>query len=166
MTHPLQIPASANSSHTDFDFLLGNWKVQNRKLKARLCACSEWLEFEARLEMRKALNNLGNIENFYCAFANQPFEGMAIRLFNEQTRMWTIYWLDSAGMRMDEHPVTGFFEAGIGKFYARDTFDGKAILVIYQWDATNPKQPLWSQAFSLDDGVSWEWNWEMRLARI
>lgn len=166
MAHPLQIPASANSSPADFDFLQGNWKVQNRKLKARLCECSEWLEFDARLEMRKALNNFGNIENFYCTLADQPFEGMAIRLFNEQTRLWTIYWIDSAGMCMDEHPVCGFFEAGIGKFYARDTFEGKEILVIYQWDATDPQQPIWSQAFSLDDGRSWEWNWEMRLSRV
>ncbi len=160
------IQPSATSSQNDFDFLVGKWKVLNRKLKVRLNHGNEWDEFESVLHMRKALNGMGNVENYYASFDGIPFEGLAVRLFNSETRLWTIYWMDTNGMRMDQHPVTGSFEKRVGKFYAHDTFDGKEILVIYQWDATNPKQPIWSQAFSIDNGKTWEWNWEMRLSAI
>jgi hypothetical protein len=95
-----------------------------------------------------------------------PFEGMAIRLFNPKSRLWIIYWVDNNNPQMDEHPVTGSFENGLGKFYTSDTFNEKPIIVIYQWDASDPEHPIWSQAFSPDDGKTWEWNWEMKLTRI
>jgi hypothetical protein len=162
----LKIAPSSTSSQNDFDFLVGKWKVHNRKLKVRLNNNNEWDEFESELHMKKALNGMGNVENYYASFDRKPFEGLAVRLFNPHTRLWIIYWMDTNGMMMDQHPVMGSFEKGIGKFYAQDTFDGKEILVIYQWDATDPKQPIWSQAFSIDNGKTWEWNWEMKLIRL
>jgi hypothetical protein len=159
------IPSSTSSAH-DFDFLEGKWHVHNRKLKARLQKSNKWEEFEAELHMRKTLNGLGNVENYYATFNEKPFEGMAIRLFKPDTKLWTIYWVDSNGPTMDEHPVTGSFENGIGKFYANDSFNDKPILVLYQWDAINPEAPKWSQAFSEDGGKTWEWNWEMQLTKL
>jgi hypothetical protein len=67
---------------------------------------------------------------------------------------------------MDTEPVTGSFENGIGKFYVKDTFNDKPILILYQWNVTNPEHPIWSQASSTDNGKTWEWNWEMTLTRI
>ncbi len=161
----LEVLPSHTSSPNDFDFLEGKWKVHNRKLKVRLANKNEWSEFEAFLHMRKTLTGIGNVENYYASFEGRPFEGMAVRLFNRETRLWTIYWMDSNGGTMDEHPVTGSFENGVGKFYANDLFDGKEIVMLYQWEASNPLQPRWSQAFSADKGKTWEWNWEMTLTK-
>lgn len=165
-TSDLEIAPSATSSPDDFNFLEGKWNVQNRKLKVRLANNNEWDEFESTLHMKKALNGMGNVENYYASFDGKPFEGLAVRLFNPKTKLWKIYWQDTGGMAIDEHPVTGSFENGIGKFYAKDTFNGKDIIVIYQWNATNPRQPIWSQAFSDDNGKTWEWNWKMVLTRV
>jgi hypothetical protein len=154
------IKSSATSSKNDFDFLVGIWKVHNRRLKN-----NEWVEFESELHMRKTLGGLGNVENYYATFDGKPFEGKAIRLFNPATKLWTVYWMDSNNATMDEHPVTGSFENNIGKLYANDTVNGKPVVILYQWDATNPEHPKWSQASSVDDGKTWEWNWEMYLTR-
>jgi hypothetical protein len=164
-TKTLNIQPSATSSQNDFDFLQGKWQVHNRKLKTRLNNCKEWDEFESELHMRKTLTGIGNVENYYAVFDGKPFEGMAVRLFNRETRLWTIYWIDSNVGTMDEHPVTGSFENGIGKFYTPDIFNEKEIVVLYQWDSVNPQQPEWSQAFSTDNGKTWEWNWEMILTK-
>ncbi len=166
LTGNLTIQPSATSSATDFDFLEGKWKVHNRKLKVRLNNSNEWDEFDSELHMRKTLAGAGNIENYYAVFDGKPFEGMAIRLFNTTTKLWTIYWIDGNGATMDEHPVTGSFENSLGKFYARDVFNEKEIVVLYQWDTTDPAHPKWSQAFSTDNGKTWEWNWEMILTGI
>lgn len=162
----LNIVPSATSSQNDFDFLEGKWFVRNKKLKVRLNNSNDWSEFDSELHMRKTLNGLGNVENYYASFDGKPFEGQAMRFFNPQTRLWTIYWVDSGNPVMDLHPVTGSFENGVGKFYTKDTFNMQPIVVIYQWDVTNPEHPIWSQAFSVDDGNTWEWNWEMVLTRI
>jgi len=161
-----QIKPSASSSENDFDFLPGKWKVYNRKLKNRLAGSTAWDEFESELHMRKTLNGLGNVENYYASFEGKPFEGMAVRLFNPKTKLWTIHWVDSNGATMDEHPVSGSFEDRLGKFYASDIFNDKPIVMLYQWDARDFQHPKWSQAFSDDDGKTWEWNWEMVLTRI
>jgi hypothetical protein len=162
----LDIKPSTTSSENDFDFLQGKWKVHNRKLKSRLTNSDEWTEFEAELHMKKTLNGFGNLENFYSNNNGEPYEGMAIRLFNKESKLWKIYWIDSNGTTMDEKPVTGSFENGLGKFYTNDIFNEKEILVLYQWDATNSEYPKWSQAFSADNGKTWEWNWKMELSRI
>ncbi|MBP6672092.1 MAG: hypothetical protein KA247_03035 [Bacteroidetes bacterium] len=157
---------SATSSDKDFDFLVGKWKVHNRMLKSRLTGSTDWIEFESELHMRKALLGRSNVENYYSTFNEKPFEGMAIRLFDHETRLWSVYWVDSNGGGMDGTPVTGSFENGVGKLYADDEFEGKPIVILYQWDARNAEHPVWSQAISTDDGATWEWNWEMTLTRI
>ena len=89
---------------------------------------------------------------------------MTLRLFNPRTKLWSIYWADSHVGILDK-PVTGSFENGIGRFYSKDVFNGKDILVIFVWDATNPDEPVWSQAFSDDNGQTWEWNWYMYMSK-
>jgi hypothetical protein len=55
-------------------------------------------------------------------------------------------------------PVVGSFEGNTGRFYCKDVFQGKAILVMFKWDKTNKDNPVWSQAFSPDNGLTWEMN--------
>jgi hypothetical protein len=156
------IKPSLTSSQNDFDFLVGKWKVHNRMLNGK----NEWIEFEAELHMRKALTGLGNVENYYSTFNGKAFEGMAVRLFNPKTRLWSVYWMDNNFATMDGSPVTGSFENKLGKLYASSEVDGKTVISLYQWDASDPQHPKWSQASSADNGKTWDWNWYMTLTRI
>lgn len=160
----LAIVASKNSSPNDFDFLVGNWRIQNRKLKTRLSNCQEWSEFEALGECKKILNGFGNIDDFRAEFDGMPFEGMSLRLFDPKTKLWRIYWADSNAVVL-ETPVVGSFDGKIGKFYSRDVFEEKGIILQFQWDKTNADVLTWSQAFSADNGRTWEWNWYMTFHR-
>jgi len=156
-TGELDISASATSSQNDFDFLVGKWLLKDKKLKSRLTGSNEWIEFESTVEMRKLLNGIGNMDIYRTTFDGKPFEGIAIRLFNPQTKLWSIYWADSNVGVMDP-PVVGSFEGTIGKFYCKDKFKGKDIVVAFIWDKTDPVNPVWSQAFSPDNGKTWEVN--------
>src|SRR6478609_1956279 len=118
-TGELEIQASANSSQNDFDFLVGKWVLKDKKLKSRLTNSNEWIEFESTVEMRKLLNGIGNMDIYRTLVDGNPFEGIAIRLFNPQSKLWSIYWADSNVGVMDP-PVVGSFEGNIGKFYCRD----------------------------------------------
>lgn len=160
----LSASPSSGSSQNDFDFLVGSWKIRNRKLKTRLKGEDEWTEFEASGEMRKILLGLGNIDNFITTVDEKPFEGMSLRLFNPGSRLWSIYW-SSSNTGVLEVPVVGSFENKIGRFHTKDVFEGKEILVVFQWDVADPDKPVWSQAFSADEGKTWEWNWYMYFSR-
>ncbi|WP_082318259.1 hypothetical protein [Hymenobacter sp. DG25A] len=164
-TGELLITASATSSKHDFDFYEGQWKLHNRKLKSRLANCTEWIEFESTQEMHRVLQGLGNIDNYLATFDGVPFEGMLVRLFNPTTRLWSIYWADSNAGRLDP-PVVGSFDQDVAHFFTKDIFDGREILVMFRWDARDKENPVWSQAFSADNGQSWEWNWYMHFSRM
>ncbi|WP_276483336.1 hypothetical protein [Paraflavitalea pollutisoli] len=161
----LAISPSDTSSFSDFDFLIGSWQVRNVKLKTRLNGCTEWVEFVATQELRTVLFGQGNIDHFRTDFFGKPFEGLTLRLFNPLTRLWSIYWADSNAVTLDA-PVSGSFQDYIGYFFTRDSFEGKPIIMQFRWDATNPEEPVWSQAFSADNGQSWEWNWYMYFSRL
>ncbi len=153
----LAIQASATSSEHDFDFLVGDWKLRNRKLKSRLTHSDEWTEFESAVEMRQILGGMGNIDKYTELVSGKPYEGVALRLFNAKTKLWSIYWADSNSGALDP-PVVGSFANKVGHFFARDTYKGQNITVVFRWDVRNPQRPIWSQAFSADEGKTWEWN--------
>jgi hypothetical protein len=68
----LAIQASATSSERDFDFLVGKWKLRNRKLKSRLPHSDEWITFESAVEMHQILNGLGNIDKYTEMVSGKP----------------------------------------------------------------------------------------------
>jgi len=161
----LIITASPTSSQHDFDFYEGKWKLRNKKLKARLNNCTEWTTFESTQEMYRVLNGLGNIDNYLATFNDEPFEGMSVRLFNPKTKLWSIYWADS-NEGVLQPPVIGSFENDIAHFFTKDKFNGKDILVVFRWDTRDKENPIWSQAFSGDNGKTWEWNWYMYFSKF
>ena len=160
----LQIIASANSAATDFDFLVGDWKIRNRKLATRLNGCTEWVEFMAYGTMKKLLLGNANTDSFNTEINGEPFEGMTLRLFDPVTRLWSIYWADSQRGKLDP-PVVGSFDGDMGYFYTLDKFGDKDIIMVFCWDARVKDAPVWSQAFSEDKGATWEWNWYMYMTR-
>lgn len=157
----LIIVPSNTSSKNDFDFLAGRWTMDNKRLKTRLNNCTEWIEYKSNDENFGALlNGLANMDIYKTSFNqvnNKPYEGLTLRLFNPETKLWSLYWVDSNTGVLDP-PVVGSFEGNIGTFYCKDIFQGKPILVMFKWDKTDANNPVWSQAFSDDSGVTWEMN--------
>jgi len=156
----LEIKPSPTSSADDFDFLVGDWEVTNHKLKATLVNCTKWMDFPATSNMFKILRGIGNTDNFITALNGEPFEGRTLRLFNPETKLWSIYWAASNSGVLDA-PVVGSFNGNIGYFYGRNISKGRNIIEKFRWDKTDPDHPVWSQAFSTDEGKTWEWNWYM-----
>jgi hypothetical protein len=164
-TGEIEVIPSKTSSQNDFDYLVGKWKLENKKLKTRLNNCTEWIEFESTVEMNKFLQGIGNIDIYKATFDGKPFEGVALRLFNPKTKLWSIYWADSNVGAMDP-PMVGSFEGNIGMFYAKDVHNGKPVIVMFHWDKTDRENPVWSQAFSPDNGKTWEWNFTNVSRRV
>ena len=65
----------------DFDFWMGEWTVQNRRLRERLAGSDEWDEFEAESKAWPILGGLGN-EDIYRTDHDGGFVGMSFRFFD------------------------------------------------------------------------------------
>ena len=158
----LKMTASPNSSPNDFDFLVGKWKMHNRHLDKRLANCRTWTEFDSSDVNTKILNGAADMDTYsttqFPGMGGKLFEGLTLRLFDPKTRLWSLYWIASNTGKIDPPVVGSFDQNGVGHFFGKDTLNGKPILVVFRWDARNKDRPVWGQAFSPDNGKTWEWN--------
>jgi len=149
---------------TDFDFLMGRWHVRNERLKGRLCGSTEWEIFDAVAEARPLPAGLGNIDSMVAEAWRPGWTGMTVRLFDRSSSRWSIYWASSDHGIFDP-PVVGQFTDGIGVFEGEDQHEGTPVRVRFHWTHDTPDTARWEQAFSPDDGATWETNWIMRFTR-
>jgi hypothetical protein len=156
---------TTTSSATDFDFVIGNWHVAHRRLKARLAACTEWIEFTGTSETRQVLGGFGNIEDNLLDLPEGPYHALAIRSFDASKNAWAIWWLDGRSPWSIDTPVIGGFAGGVGTFYAEDLLESRPVRVRFTWTRLTSDDLRWEQAFSPDAGVTWETNWVMEFKR-
>jgi hypothetical protein len=153
------------SAPTDFDFLIGRWRVAHRRLRLRLAGCTEWEQFAGTSHASALLGGFGNVDDNWLDLPGGPYRAVSLRAFDVATGQWSIWWLD--GRRPDhlDTPVRGGFSNGVGHFYADDVLDGRPIRVRFTWSAITADSARWEQAFSPDGGASWETNWVMAFER-
>jgi hypothetical protein len=155
--------AIVQDGRRDFDFLYGEWAVAHRLLKRRGAGCEDWLEFDGTSATRGLMGGICNIEEH--DMPARRSRGVAFRSFDIARRTWSIHWVSSQDGLMGE-PVHGRFEGGEGRFYGVDLCDGRPVRVVFHWTAPSPGSARWTQAFSYDDGRTWEMNWVMDFTRI
>lgn len=156
--------SATTNGHQDFDYFFGAWTVSHRKLARRLAGCDDWVRFEGESQTSPILGGVGNLEDNLLKEPDGAYRAAALRAFNLNDQTWNIWWLNQDRMAV-EPPVTGRFEGDEGLFIGPDEVDGRPILVRFIWTKLPPDQARWEQAFSTDQGVSWETNWVMEFQR-
>ena len=153
------------STAADFDFLDGTFTIVNRRLKERLAGCVEWSEFPATLEGHsKLLGGLANIDRFKAELDGEPFEGVSLRVFDPETGLWTIHWMDTLGPRLTEQVVGGFRD-GVGEFRGEERFQGRTVPLRFLWSGITRDRARWEQACFDSEREAWETNWTMDFTR-
>jgi hypothetical protein len=150
----------------DFDFLFGTWNVHNRRLRNPLSDSSDWYEFESTATEAPLLGGMANLEQYDAEETpNGPIHAIALRLFDQASSRWGIYW-STAGSGSFLVPTIGTFANGIGTFLASEELAARSILVRFIWTPETTSSCRWEQAFSSDDGATWETNWIMNFTRV
>jgi hypothetical protein len=150
---------------SDFDFIIGDWRVSHKRLNSRLRGCLDWTAFTGHTETRKILGGFGNVEDNLLLFPDGAVRAVAIRSYNEALSSWAIWWLDGRSPHTLDVPVIGRFKGETGTFYADDSLEGRAIKIRFLWLKNIGANPRWEQAFSDDGGRTWETNWTMDFER-
>src|SRR5215475_3798202 len=87
-------PAVPDGQH-DFDFELGSWKIHLKRLQHPLTGSNAWVEFDGTSVTRKVWEGRSQIEEFEVDSPTGHLEGLTLRLYNPQTRQWSLYWANS-----------------------------------------------------------------------
>jgi hypothetical protein len=136
---------------------------KQRRLRNVLAGSDEWYEFEGVHRCWSVLDGNANFDE--ALFPSQGFGGVTLRLYDRERDEWALYWASSrTGLSLP--PVVGRFgEDGRGMFSGDDVWNGNPIKVLYLWSAITPTSAHWEQAFSRDDGATWETNWVAEFTR-
>jgi hypothetical protein len=161
----VQAPAAAvpDGQH-DFDFEFGSWQAHLRRLVKPLTGSTSWIEMSGTSVVRKVWDGRANLGEFSVANSSVRIEGLSLRLYNPQTRQWSIYWASSRNGELTA-PLVGGFRDGRGEFFNRDTYDGQPIVVRFVISDITPNAFRLEQAFSADGGETWEANWIATFTR-
>ena len=149
----------------DFDFLVGKWKYHLKRLENPLTGSTKWVEFDGTGECRPIWNGKGQFDTLDVNGPGGRVEGLTLRLYNPESRQWSLYWSNAAKGTM-EIPVVGSFVDGRGEFYDQEPYKGRVIFVRYVWTGTTSKSPHFEQSFSEDGGRTWEVNWITDQVRV
>jgi hypothetical protein len=162
-----QDAAPARDGQHDFDFMFGTWRVTLKRLVKPLTGSTTWIEYEGTQTTSKVWNGKANFDEFvaHSRTGDEPLEGLTVRLYNPATREWSIYWANAKSGTMAMPPTVGHFTNGRGQFFDKEDFNGKPIIVRYTWSDITATSAKFEQAFSPDDGKTWEPNWISTITR-
>lgn len=163
-TSPQQTSTGRDGQH-DFDFEIGSWKTHLRRLLNPLTGSSTWVEYEGTTVVRKVWNGRANLVELVADGPAGHFEGLSLRLYNPQSRQWSLNFANINGGVLTQ-PTTGEFKNGRGEFYNQETLNGRAILVRFVISDITPNSCRFEQAFSDDGGKTWEVNWIATDTRV
>lgn len=153
-------PPQAAAQHDDaddFDWEIGAWDTHVR-VRAPLSGDAPWTEFRGTSIVHALSDGRANLVDLDVASGERRIQGVSLRLYNPQTRQWS---LNFASMRdgMLTSPVYGGFENGRGVFYGQDTVEGRVVLVRFVISDVTARSARFVQSYSADGGQTWIDNW-------
>jgi hypothetical protein len=160
--------ATEHDGQHDFDFEIGTWKIHLKRLDHRLVGSTTGVEFDGTSVTRKVWDGRADLEEFETdSPAGGHIEGLTLRLYDPQTRQWSLYWATSKSGAMGA-PTIGEFKNGRGEFFDTEPSgaNGRAILVRFVWSDITSNSAHFEQSFSDDGGKTWEVNWITDQIRV
>jgi hypothetical protein len=148
----------------DFDFEFGTWRAQVKRLPKPLSGSREWVELAGTSVVRKVWDGRANLGELAVTNPDTKIEGMSLRLFNPETRQWSVYWANSRNGELTT-PLVGGFDGGRGEFYSKESLGGKPIEARFIFSEITPTSFRLEQAFSEDGRKTWETNWIATFTR-
>ncbi|MFC0626901.1 hypothetical protein [Kribbella deserti] len=146
----------------DFDFFTGHFDVAHRQLKNPLTGSDDWEEYTGTCHARILFDGAVSIDQV--TFPSKGAYGMSLRLFDPVEKDWTIYWINSKTGKT-QPPVRGRWDGDSCWLVGEDEHEGRPVLASYVWSDVTERTAKWQQAFSVDNGETWETNWVMEFTR-
>src|SRR5262245_1031576 len=160
-----QLNSTERDVRQDFDFEIGVWKTHLSRLLRPLTGSTTWVEYEGTSVVRKVWDGRANLVELVADGPSGHFEGLSLRLYNPQSRQWSLNFASSQSGALSP-PAVGAFKNGRGEFFSQETYNGRSIFVRFVISDITPNSCRFEQAFSDDGGKTWEVNWIATDTRV
>lgn len=158
-------PEAQRDGQHDFDFEIGAWRTQLKRLVDPLSGSKTWVEYEGTTVVRKVLDGRANLVELDVQGPAGRIEGLSLRLYDPHARQWSLNFSNIESGTLSP-PSIGGFSKGRGEFYSKETLDGREILVRFVISDITADSCRFEQAYSADGGKTWEVNWIATDTRI
>lgn len=148
-----------------FDFNIGAWRTNISALDRPLKDPKSWVKFEGTHIVHRIWNGWADFGQLEINGPTGHIEDLALRLYNPQSRQWTVYIASSRSGVLGP-PVIGEFKNGRGVFIGQDQFIGKTVLVRNVWSDITANSCHNEWALSDDAGKTWTVYWIANDTRI
>ena len=155
---------SAGDGQHDFDFEFGAWKAHLKRSVHPLTGPEKWVDLEGTSTVRKIWNGRANLGELELDNGKTHIEGLSLRLYNPESRQWSVYWANSKDGSLGT-PMIGRFKDGRGEFFDQEIFEGTAVYVRFVFSDVTQDSFRFEQAFSIDGGKTWAPNWICAFTR-
>ncbi len=122
------------------------------------------MDFAGTSIVRKVWAGRANLAELEVDSPTKHIEGLSLRLYDPQSRQWSIYFANSKDGSLGK-PMMGRFKNGRGEFFDQEEFEGRAINVRFVFSDITPTSFRFVQSFSVDKGKTWEPNWIATFTR-
>ena len=157
-------PAASDGQH-DFDFEFGRWTAKLSRRIRPLTGSDEWVAYEGTSVVHPLWNGRANVGELDVTGSVGRIEGLTLRLYDPASRRWTIRFANSRDGELTPGLVGGFSD-GRGEFLDQETLDGRPICVRFIFSELTARTFRFEQAFSPDEGRTWEVNWVSTFSRV
>jgi hypothetical protein len=162
---PAAAPAVKDGQH-DFDFEIGTWKTELKRLRRPLTGSLEWVSYSGTTVVRKVWDGRANLVELDVEGPAGRIQALSLRLYNPQSRQWTLNFANSASGELSLPAPAGEFRDGRGEFYSHEKIGDRMIMVRFVISDITRNSARFEQAYSADGGRNWEVNWIATDTRI
>jgi len=161
---PDQTVAARDGAH-DFDFDFGTWKIHMWRLEHPLSGSKTAFTMDGVTTNRKLWDGRANIAEVEGDGPHGHLEILALRLYDPVEHQWSINFANSKVGTFGV-PLVGEFKDGHGVFMDQEPINGRTMLVRFMIWSTGANSAHSEQAFSEDQGKTWETNWVNDYTKI
>jgi hypothetical protein len=149
------IGAELHDGSHDFDFNVGTWHTHIRRQSKPLSGVQEFVVMEGTVTVRKVWDGRAQLEEIEIDGPSGHFEGMTLFLYNPKAQQWSQTFANASNGVL-QPPTIGSFKDGKGELYARDSVNGRMILIRGTWSDIRQDSHHYQEDYSDDGGKSWE----------
>lgn len=152
-------PRPPSTPHPDgFDFEIGTWHTHLTRLLHPLTGSSTWVDLDGTSVIGPVGHGHAVLVELDVSGPTGQLEALSLRLFNPITQQWSLNYVNAAAGTLGV-PTVGSFKNGRGEFYDHEDYGGRTIYVRNVFSDITPSSYRFEQAFSADEGKTWEVNW-------
>lgn len=154
-----------NGGPHDFDFEFGAWTTHIRRLLHPLTGSTSWVDLRGSSVVRRVWQGRANLGELEVSGGGTKLEGMSLRIYDPVARHWNIHWTNASDGLISS-AMQGGFANGRGLFYDHEQLGERTIAVRFIFSDITATTFRLEQAFSPDEGRTWETNWIATFKRL